>query len=134
MRGRRVAALAAMAGLLLQLLAVVMHTPGWSRLTLPTAASGLQAVLICTAFGTQSITLDADGNPTEIPSDPGDSHSLCPICSVPGSLALVPPVAGPALDAPPASVCAMVVAQDALRSGRDAGIHRNCGPPLRSIG
>lgn len=123
-----------MAGLVLQMLAVVNHTPRWPRLALSTAASGLQSVVICTAHGTQIITLDANGNPTETPSEPGDSRSRCPICNVPGSLALAAPVDGPALDAPAASLCAIVVEQGAFGVGKDAGIHRNRGPPYRSIG
>lgn len=132
-RWRWVAALTALAGLVLQMIAVVNHAPGWPRLQVSQAASGLQSVLICTANGPQSITLDADGDPTEAPSEPGDPPSPCPICNVPGSLALASPVEGSAFHAPPASCYALLVLLDEFPAGGVTGIHRNRGPPARSI-
>ncbi len=122
-----------MAAMVLQLLAVVFHTPGSSRLVVPDAVAGLHSVLICTAHGTQSITLDADGNPAESPSEPGDSGSRCQICNVLGSLSLTAPVDRAALDAPRSSHFSVLIEQYVLPAGTDAGIHRNRGPPSRSV-
>ena len=128
---RLVAASAAVASLLLHVLALAVHVPRSPVPNVSAAAAELQSVLICTAHGTLSITLDADGNPVA-PSAPGDPRSRCPLCNVLGSLVLSGPVDGLILDAPPTSDYATLMEEEVCPPGRNAGIHRNRGPPARS--
>jgi hypothetical protein len=125
---RLVAASAAVASLLLHVLALAVHVPRSPLPSVSAAAVDLTSVLICTAHGTQSITLDADGNPVA-PSVPGDPRSRCPLCNVLGTLALAGPVDGLVLDAPPASDYPTLLVQEACPPGLNTGIHRNRGPP-----
>lgn len=125
--GRAVAAFAAIAGVLLQLLVVAFHGPVVASSTSVDA----QTIVICTAHGTATVSIDADGNPIDAPS-PLQQRTACDLCLGIGALAIAPPADGFVLVHLPQAILPRpesVAIIDAT-SGRT---HRNRGPPSPSI-
>ena len=132
---RYMGACVAAASLFVQTILLVLHLPLIAKPGAPVAQPGLiafagplQSVLICSAHGTRSITLDAGGNPVEAPNAP-DLPQHCPLCVTPAAFALAGVV--PDDIVPPMTTVPRIrwVAPDPMPHGRAMALHRNRGPP-----
>jgi Protein of unknown function (DUF2946) len=60
----------------------------------PAHASGGFSVVICSVHGSQTVTLDANGNPIPVAPDKGGTDTQCPMCGAFHAPPLLAPFAG----------------------------------------
>jgi len=86
----------AVACLAMQALAVAIHAPATSRIATASIGGPLEFVVICSAHGTRTIAVDADGNEVDPPRH--DAGFNCPLCLVLGGVALASPASAGGVD------------------------------------
>lgn len=127
--GRAVAAFGAITGIVLQLLVVAFHGSANARLSF-SHADNVQTIVICTAHGTATLAVDADGNPIERPLPL--QRTTCDLCSGISALALAPPAKSFLLTLLP--IAGLPRGESAAILDTTSGrTHRNRGPPSLPI-
>lgn len=130
-RKHLIATALAIAGLLLQAFGSGLHGPATARVAGLMASGPLQSIVICTAHGSQTITVDADGNPAE-PTVPRDTRLSCQLCLVAASVVLHAPASATGKPEFANATEIAIPRPDPALHGTAVRIHRNRGPPSRA--
>jgi len=125
---QRITAVLAVACVLLQALATAFHAPALAGLGASSVNGPLQAIVICSAHGIRTITVDAEGNPVEAPA-PVDTRLSCQMCLVLGGTALAPPASGAVIAVAVTSARMAPPAHDGAPRGMSVRSHQIRGPP-----